>query len=65
MAKKGHMYRAVGHGEKMGKKIRYLAKESCRKCFGKGTTAKNLTTGKMLGCSCLKTTDLPIMWVVL
>lgn len=34
-----------------------FANLSCKKCYGRGYIGKNLTTGKLVPCKCVKTRD--------
>ena len=59
---KGKLYKAVGQG--LQGEI-FLAWDKCKKCQGVGAIGKNTITGGMIECRCLRSTTLPIMWVVL
>ena len=59
---KGKYYKFIGF-IKEGK--RYLAHKDCHGCFGRGHLGRDIKRNTFLGCKCLKTTTLPINWVIL
>ena len=40
--------------EKRFNEVYVLPKRSCKKCYGRGHVGKNLMTGKVVMCTCMK-----------
>ena len=60
---KKKLYVDTGHKDNNDQKI--LAFKNCNYCGGRGFTGKDIVHNMLMPCKCIKTINLPVLWVVL